>query len=71
MAGKILRVDLSSGTLEKIPTTSYAPKFIGGWGLAAKIYRDEARPKPAHSARCLKARAGWQAEQTRTCSNRS
>lgn len=43
-AGKLLWVDLSSGTLEDIPVTNYVPGFLGGRGLACKIYWDEARP---------------------------
>ncbi|MFO8102440.1 MAG: aldehyde ferredoxin oxidoreductase N-terminal domain-containing protein [Dehalococcoidia bacterium] len=40
-AGKILRVDLSSGKIEKVPTSDYAGLFLGGRGLAAKIHWDE------------------------------
>ncbi|MFH0941949.1 MAG: aldehyde ferredoxin oxidoreductase N-terminal domain-containing protein [Chloroflexota bacterium] len=43
-AGKLLRVDLSSGKLTDIPTTEYVPKFLGGRGLACKIYWDEVSP---------------------------
>ncbi|RJQ40759.1 MAG: hypothetical protein C4555_01015 [Dehalococcoidia bacterium] len=42
--GKLLWVDLSNGTLTDIPTTNYVPKYLGGRGLAAKIYWDEVRP---------------------------
>lgn len=43
-AGKILRVDLSSGRLTDSPTRDYADRFIGGRGIAAKIYWDEVSP---------------------------
>ena len=36
-AGKILRVDLSSGKVTDFPTRDYADRFIGGRGIAAKI----------------------------------
>lgn len=37
-AGKILQVDLSSGSITTIPTAEYANRFVGGRGLAAKLY---------------------------------
>ena len=43
--GKILRVDLSSGTVTHIPTIEYADRFLGGRGIAAKIYWDEVPPE--------------------------
>ena len=43
-AGKILRVDLSSGKISTVPTRNYAERFIGGRGIAAKIYWDEVFP---------------------------
>ena len=42
--GKILRVDLSSGTITDVPTMNYADRFLGGRGIAAKIYWDEVLP---------------------------
>lgn len=42
--GKILRVNLTTGKTSTIPTSSYAPKFIGGRAMAAKIYWDEVSP---------------------------
>ena len=39
--GKILRVDLTIGTRETLNTAQYTARFIGGRGLAAKIYWDE------------------------------
>jgi len=44
-AGKILKVDLSSGKIGYLPTSDYADRFIGGRGIAAKIYWDEVPPK--------------------------
>lgn len=44
-AGRILRVDLSSGSTRDVPTLDYAEKFIGGRGIAAKIYWDEVPPE--------------------------
>ena len=43
-AGDILRVDLSSGGFEKIPTAEYAGDLIGGRGIAAALYWDEVPP---------------------------
>ena len=44
-AGKIARVDLSTGKVTHIPTENYARDFIGGQGIAAKIYWDEVPPE--------------------------
>jgi aldehyde:ferredoxin oxidoreductase len=44
-AGKILRVDLSSGSITTVPTMAYAYRFIGGRGMASKIYWDEVPPE--------------------------
>ncbi|MGB2854935.1 MAG: aldehyde ferredoxin oxidoreductase N-terminal domain-containing protein, partial [Dehalococcoidia bacterium] len=43
-AGKILTVDLSSGSMTDLPTADYADRFLGGRGIAAKIYWDEVSP---------------------------
>lgn len=43
-AGNILRVDLSTGGIHTTPTESYTDLFLGGRGLAAKIYWDEVPP---------------------------
>ncbi|MBI2980576.1 MAG: hypothetical protein HYY41_07140 [Chloroflexi bacterium] len=43
--GKILRVDLSTGSMTDIPTAKYADRFLGGRGIAAKIYWDEVSPE--------------------------
>jgi len=44
-AGKILRVDLSSGSTSLMSTMDYAERFLGGRGIAAKIYWDEVPPE--------------------------
>lgn len=44
-AGKILRVDLSSGNVTRTPTMNYADRFIGGRGIGLKIYWDEVPPE--------------------------
>lgn len=44
-ARKILKVDLSSGRFTTVPTSDYADLFLGGRGIAAKIYWDEVPPK--------------------------
>ena len=43
-AGKILRVDLSSGQTYTVPTADYA-EFVGGRGIAAKVHWDEVSPE--------------------------
>jgi aldehyde:ferredoxin oxidoreductase len=42
--GKILIVDLSSGNISSIPTSDYSSRFLGGRGIAARIYWDEVSP---------------------------
>ena len=44
-AGKILKVDLSDGGIEKISSSAYTDRFLGGRGLAAKIYWDMVPPE--------------------------
>jgi aldehyde:ferredoxin oxidoreductase len=43
-AGKILRVDLSSRRVSTRETAEYAPRFVGGRGLATALYFDEVPP---------------------------
>ena len=43
-AGTILRVDLTNGNIKKEPTTPYIKDYIGGAGIAAKIFWDEVPP---------------------------
>ena len=40
-ANKILRVDLSRKTISQLETSAYTERFLGGRGIAAKIYWDE------------------------------
>ncbi|MFC2028048.1 aldehyde ferredoxin oxidoreductase N-terminal domain-containing protein [Chloroflexota bacterium] len=44
-AGKIMRVDLSSGTITDTPTANYTEKFAGARGIGTKIYWDEVSPE--------------------------
>lgn len=44
-AGKILRVDLTTGKISETSTFDYVPKFLGGRGIGAKIYWDEVPPE--------------------------
>ena len=37
-SGKILKVDLSSGQTTTLPTSDYATLFLGGRGMAARLY---------------------------------
>ncbi len=43
-AGEILRVDLSRQGTSSLPTSQYADRFLGGRGIAAKIFWDEVPP---------------------------
>jgi len=43
-AGNILRVDLTSGRTEQVPTERYSDLFLGGRGIAARIYWEEVPP---------------------------
>ncbi|MBN2098600.1 MAG: hypothetical protein JW753_03280 [Dehalococcoidia bacterium] len=40
-AGKIMRVDLSSGQASTVGTKEYAGRFLGGRGIGARIYWEE------------------------------
>ena len=44
-AGKILRADLSSRRVSTVSTLDYSGRFLGGRGIAAKIYWDEVPPE--------------------------
>ncbi len=59
-AGKILRLDLSSGNATDSSTMDYADRFLGGRGIAAKIYWDEVSPaaNPFDEENRLKAPLG-------------
>jgi aldehyde:ferredoxin oxidoreductase len=54
-AGKILKVDLSLGTMIDVPTTDYIDRFVGGRGIGVKIYWDEvpAKTKAFDPENCL------------------
>jgi aldehyde:ferredoxin oxidoreductase len=39
-AGKLLKIDLSSGTTTRLTTSDYADRFLGGRGIATKLYWD-------------------------------
>ena len=43
-AGEILMIDLTEGKTAKLSTTDYANRFLGGRGIAAKIYWDMVSP---------------------------
>jgi len=42
--GNILKIDLSSGYVTRVPMKDYADRFVGGIGIAAKVYWDELSP---------------------------
>jgi aldehyde:ferredoxin oxidoreductase len=42
--GKILRVDLSAGTVTTMNIQDYLPAYVGGLGIAARIAWDELKP---------------------------
>jgi aldehyde:ferredoxin oxidoreductase len=42
--GEILKVDLSGGGITRLPTAPYAERFLGGRGIAAKLYWDMVPP---------------------------
>ncbi|OGN95571.1 MAG: hypothetical protein A2Y89_02195, partial [Chloroflexi bacterium RBG_13_51_18] len=44
-AGEILKIDLSGGGTERLPSAPYTERFLGGRGLAAKIYWDMVPPQ--------------------------
>jgi aldehyde:ferredoxin oxidoreductase len=44
-AGEILQVNLSDGNINKLSTADYTDRFIGGRGIAAKIYWDMVPPQ--------------------------
>jgi aldehyde:ferredoxin oxidoreductase len=43
--GKILHVDLSDSTINEIPTQPYAEKYLGGRGLASRLYWEKVTPR--------------------------
>jgi len=44
-AGEILKVDLSGRKITRLPTADYAGRFIGGRGIAARLYWDMVPPE--------------------------
>jgi len=59
-AGQILKVDLSSGKSSKQPSSDYTDKYIGGHGVAARLYWEMAPPeaKATDPENCLIAASG-------------
>lgn len=59
-AGKILVVDLTSGDTEVLDTAPYAERFLGGRGIATKLYWDLVPPEAAafDEENCLIAAVG-------------
>ncbi|OGO43393.1 MAG: hypothetical protein A2Z05_00665 [Chloroflexi bacterium RBG_16_60_22] len=59
-AGEILRVDLSGGKISKLPTADYAERFLGGRGIAARLYWEMVPPETAafDAANCLVGASG-------------
>lgn len=43
--GKIIDVDLDKGKIGFIPTEKYAEKFLGGRGIASRIYWEKVKPE--------------------------
>jgi len=43
--GKILQVDLSSSGISEIPTQPYAEKYLGGRGVASRLYQEKVTPE--------------------------
>jgi aldehyde:ferredoxin oxidoreductase len=44
-AGEILKVDLSDGKITRLPTAAYADKYIGGHGIATRLYWEMVPPQ--------------------------
>jgi aldehyde:ferredoxin oxidoreductase len=43
--GKILHIDLSSSKISEIQTKTYAGEYLGGRGLASRLYREKVTPQ--------------------------
>jgi aldehyde:ferredoxin oxidoreductase len=71
-AGEILKVDLSEQNTSKLATADYADRFLGGKGIAAKIYWDIVPPqaKAFDPENCLICTSGPIAGFTRLASSR-
>ncbi len=59
-AGKIIRIDLSDGRMSEQPTADHAGRFLGGKGLAARLYLEAvpARAGAFDPANCLVCASG-------------
>ncbi len=59
-AGQILKVDLTGGKTQQSPSAGYTGKYIGGHGLAARLYWEMVPPetRPFDPANCLIAASG-------------
>jgi aldehyde:ferredoxin oxidoreductase len=44
-AGRILRANLSSRRIDALPTSDYADRFLGGRGIATRLYWDHVPPR--------------------------
>ena len=44
-AGEILKIDLADGRVTRLPTADYADRFLGGRGIAARLYWDTVPPE--------------------------
>jgi aldehyde:ferredoxin oxidoreductase len=44
-AGEILKIDLSDGNITKLSTADYADRFLGGRGIAARLYWEMVPPE--------------------------
>ncbi len=44
-AGEILKVDLPDGNITRLPTANYADKYIGGHGIATRLYWEMVPPQ--------------------------
>ena len=42
--GKILKIDLSESRISELKTMDYADRFLGGRGIATRIYWEEVGP---------------------------
>jgi aldehyde:ferredoxin oxidoreductase len=58
--GQILKIDLSSGKIQKQPSKDYTDKYIGGHGVAARLYWEmvPAEAKATDPKNCLIAASG-------------
>jgi aldehyde:ferredoxin oxidoreductase len=59
-AGEILDIDLSNNKINRLATTDYTERFLGGRGIAARLYWDKIRPgaKAYDADNCLAIMTG-------------